>query len=186
MWCKESKRYFAGSKILLTEKLTNGALLTPTPGVPSTQPHRRARAPMRQTLHVHQNGRLRREPTQCSVECTWSHDQAHDHSSAKWRQWQAVKWTSRAILLFTQKFQPGTSTQCLQVMPMNQVWGAETGDFSTWSSLASHSCLSSQHSRLAQWWRWVCWGCRMQGRVYPPFAEGRVGVGGGGGGVRVG
>ena len=31
MWLKECNRYFARSKILLTEKLTNGALVTPTP-----------------------------------------------------------------------------------------------------------------------------------------------------------
>ena len=30
MWCKESNRFF-GSKILLTDKLPNGALITPTP-----------------------------------------------------------------------------------------------------------------------------------------------------------
>ena len=32
MWFRESNRYFARSKILLTEKLANGALVTPTPG----------------------------------------------------------------------------------------------------------------------------------------------------------
>ena len=31
MWCEESNRYFARSKILLMEKLTNRALVTPTP-----------------------------------------------------------------------------------------------------------------------------------------------------------
>ena len=32
MWFKESNRYFCKIKILLTEKLANGALITPTPG----------------------------------------------------------------------------------------------------------------------------------------------------------
>ena len=35
MWYKESNRYFCRIKILLTEKLTNRAFVTPTPGLPT-------------------------------------------------------------------------------------------------------------------------------------------------------
>ena len=50
---------FARSKILLTEKLTNGALVTPIPGVPTTQVARNKGYKQRVLMHGHQGWNVR-------------------------------------------------------------------------------------------------------------------------------